>query len=160
MQKAVQHGVLQLGVIEVIAQPFGEREHPLPHRQARKDMIDEMRRRFGHAPGGAGGADAAALAGIGDDEIVAAVGAAGTGKAVGEDAAIEVAAEFAFGERWDRPTLLVIVQRQPSGEVHRNNRRRSNISPDFSTLSHHDPVQLIAELSPRCSTKGSKSRSL
>ena len=89
----------------------------MPDRQARKDVVDGMRRRFGPAPGGAGGADAAAPAGIGDDEIVAAVGAAGTGKSVGEDAAIEVAAEFAFGERRSRPTLPVIVQRQPGGEV-------------------------------------------
>lgn len=99
-QKAVQHGALQFGVIEVVAQPFREREHPLPHRQGGKDVIDQMGGGFDHAPSGARRADASALAGVGDDEIVAAVGAAGTGKAVGEDAAVEVAAEFAFDERW------------------------------------------------------------
>jgi hypothetical protein len=40
---------------------------------------------------------------------MAAVGATGAGKAVGEDAAFEVAAEFAFAQRWGRPTLTVIV---------------------------------------------------
>lgn len=60
-------------------------------------MIDEMRRGFGHAPVGAGRAHAAALEGIGDHKIVAAVGAASAGKAVGEDVAFQIAAEFAFG---------------------------------------------------------------
>lgn len=41
-----------------------------------------------------------------------------------------------------------------------NNRGRSNIPPDFFTLFHRGPVQLIAEFSPRCATKGSKSLSL
>ena len=45
-------------------------------------------------------------------------------------------------------------------ERSQNNRGRSNISPDFSTLFHLGPVQLITELSPRWSTKGSKSQSL
>lgn len=36
MQKNVQHGFLQFGIIEKVAQAFGEREHPLPYRQARK----------------------------------------------------------------------------------------------------------------------------
>ena len=72
-------------------------------------MVDEMYRRFGHAPAGAGRADAAARARIGDDEVLAAVGATGVGKAVGEDAAVEVTAEFAFGERRGRPALAIIV---------------------------------------------------
>ena len=46
MQKTVQDGVLQLGVVKVVAQALGEREHPLPYRQARKDVIDKMRRRL------------------------------------------------------------------------------------------------------------------
>ena len=45
VQKTVEHGVLQLGVVDVIAQAFGEREQPSSYRQARKDMIDEIRRR-------------------------------------------------------------------------------------------------------------------
>jgi hypothetical protein len=116
-QKAVQHGVLQFGVVEVVAQPFRQREHPLPHRQGGEDVIDQMGGGFDHAPGGARGADATTLAGVGDDEIVTAVGAAGTGKAVGEDAAVEVAAEFAFAQRRDSAARSVVLQRQPGGEV-------------------------------------------
>ena len=36
---------------------------------------------------------------------------------MGEDAAFEVAAEFAFGQRRGLPALPVIMQRQPGGEV-------------------------------------------
>jgi hypothetical protein len=52
-------------------------------------MIGQMRCCFGHAPGVAGWAHAPAFAEIGGDEVMAAVGKAGAGKAVGEDAALE-----------------------------------------------------------------------
>lgn len=48
---------------------------------------------------------------------MAAVRAAGTGKAVGEDAAVEIAPEFALGLRRGVSAAAVVVQRQPGGEV-------------------------------------------
>lgn len=139
VQKTVKNGVLQLGVVEVIAQAFGERDHPLPHRQVRKDMIDEMRRNFGHAPGGVGRAHAAALARVGDDEVVAAVGATG-GKSVCEDVAVEVAAEFAFGQRGGRPTQPVIVQRQPGSEMRFVQDGRVSKTSDTGPSSEEHPT--------------------
>lgn len=104
-QRAI--GCQQLRGIQRVAHRFGGMLHldharpmvgqRLVHRQARKDLVDEIRRYFGRAPGGAGRADAAALSGVGGNEVVAAVGATGAGKAVGEGAAVEVTAEFAFG---------------------------------------------------------------
>ena len=78
-------------------------------------MIDEMRGGFDHTPGGAGRADAAPFAGVGDDEVVTAVGAAGAGKTVGEEAAFEVTAEFALGQCRGMAATAIVVQRQPSG---------------------------------------------
>ena len=48
---------------------------------------------------------------------MAAVRAAGAGKAVGEDAALEIAPEFALGLRRGVSAVAVVVQRQPGGEV-------------------------------------------
>lgn len=56
--------------LKELAQPFGHGKHPLPQSQKRKDMIDQVRGRFGHAPGVAGGAHATTLAGVRDQEIV------------------------------------------------------------------------------------------
>ena len=54
-QKEVQRGVQECWVVfQVITQPFGHRQHPLPHRQARNDVQGEMGGGFDHAPGGAG----------------------------------------------------------------------------------------------------------
>jgi hypothetical protein len=62
----LQHGTDRVGLaLQEVAQPLGHREHPLAHRQGREDVIDKMRGGFGHAPGAAGGADAAPLAGEG-----------------------------------------------------------------------------------------------
>jgi hypothetical protein len=95
-EEDVQRGVLHRRVaLQVIAQTFGHREHPLAHRQMRDDVVGQMRRRFDHAPGGAGGAHAATLAGV------------------GEDAAFEIAAEFTLGCRWGSLPGTVIVKRQP-----------------------------------------------
>ena len=46
-----------------------------------------------------------------------AVGAAGAGKTVGEEAAFEVTAEFALGQCRGMAATAVVVQRQPGGEV-------------------------------------------
>ena len=53
-------------------------------------MVGEVCRRLGHAPGVAGWADAPALAGEGDKKVVPAVTAAGAGKAVRKDAALQI----------------------------------------------------------------------
>ena len=48
--KNAQHRALQSRVaLNKVAQPFGHGEHPLPHRERRKDVIDQVRRYFGHA---------------------------------------------------------------------------------------------------------------
>lgn len=115
----------QLRGVQQVAHRFGgmlHLDHARPmvgqrhvHRQARKDLVDEIRRYFGRAQGGAGRADAAALSGLGDNEVVAAVGATGAGKAVGEGAAVEVTAEFAFGERRVRSALARRLALDPAG---------------------------------------------
>ena len=53
--------------------------------------------------GVAGRADAAELAGESDEEIVATLRTAGTGKAVGEDAAVQVAVDSLLGALAQRP---------------------------------------------------------
>ena len=56
-------------------------------------MVRQVRSRLGHAAGVARGADAAAFAGEGDQEVVATVIATPSRKAVGKDAAFEVLAK-------------------------------------------------------------------
>ena len=80
-------------------------------------MINEMRGRLHHAAGSAGRAHAPTLAGIGDDKVVAAVSTAGAGEAVGQYAAFEVAAEFAFDECWRAPPRRVVVEFQPGRQM-------------------------------------------
>lgn len=117
-QEAVQRGVQEGWVVfQVITQPLGYRQHPLPHRQARDDVQGEMRGGFHHAPGGAGRTDATPLAGIRDQEVIAAVGATGAGKAMGEYAALEVAAKFPLGDAGNTASSAVIVQCQPGGQM-------------------------------------------
>ncbi len=88
-QEDREHGTERPGfALQVPAQALGHREDPLAHRQRREDVVDQVRGGLRHAPGGAGGAQSPALAGEGDQEVVTAGHAAGTGKAVGEDAAL------------------------------------------------------------------------
>jgi hypothetical protein len=54
------------------AEPFGEGEHPLAHGHVGDDMIAQVGCDFGHAAGGAGGADAAALAAEGEESLLSA----------------------------------------------------------------------------------------
>jgi hypothetical protein len=53
-------------------------------------MVGQVGGRIRHAPRVAGGADAPALAGEGDEEVVAAALAAGSGESVGEDTVTEI----------------------------------------------------------------------
>jgi hypothetical protein len=96
-QEDMQHGGDRLWLpFQIPAQPLGHRQHPLAHRQRREDVIDQVGVGLGHASGIARGADATPLAGEGHQEIVAALGTAGAGEAVGQDAALQVAAQLAL----------------------------------------------------------------
>jgi len=65
----------------------------LPDRYERKDVIDQMRRRFGHAPGVARGAYATTLARVGNHEIVLTLVTVGAGESIRDDAAFEITAQ-------------------------------------------------------------------
>ena len=84
-QERAQISTLKVGVaLQIVAQALRRRQDPLRQRQAR-DVIREMRRGRHHAPGIARWAYAASLARELDQEIVAALSAAGAGEAVGEN---------------------------------------------------------------------------
>ncbi len=83
---------------EAVAERKGQREHPLAHGHLGQHAVDEMGGRVGHAPAATGGAEAAPLAGKSDEAIVAAGLAAHAHEAVGEDSALEIAAELALDE--------------------------------------------------------------
>ena len=83
----------------------------------RKNVINKMRGGLDHAPRRAGRTDATPFAGVGNDKIVAAIGTAGAGKTVGENAAFEVATEFTFGKCRGASAISVVVLRQPGGQM-------------------------------------------
>jgi hypothetical protein len=66
----------------------------LAHRQRREDLVHQMCGHLGHVSGVARRAHRAAFAGKCNQEIVSAVCAPGTGEAVGQDAALQIAAEL------------------------------------------------------------------
>jgi hypothetical protein len=80
-------------------------------------MIDQVGGDFRHAPGVARGADATPLAGEGHQEIVATLGTAGAGEAVGQDAALQVASKFALHVAGYRVTIAVASQREVGLQV-------------------------------------------
>ena len=80
-------------------------------------MIDQVRGRFGHAPGVARGAHATALAGVGDQEIVLALVAVGAGESMRKDAAFEIAAEGSLDMGRRCFTVLAAGELQPGFEV-------------------------------------------
>ena len=93
-QEDAQHHVEHNPVaLHEVAQPLRDRQHPLAHRQAGKDLIRQVRRRLHHAPGVARGAHASALAGIGYEVVVSAVITPRPGKAMGKDAAFQILAK-------------------------------------------------------------------
>jgi hypothetical protein len=53
-QRTVQRRPIAL---HEVTQPLGHRQHPLAHRQVRKNMVHQVRRRLLHAPRVARGAD-------------------------------------------------------------------------------------------------------
>ena len=93
-KKDAQHHVEHCPVtLHKVAQSLWDRQHPLAHRQAGKDVIAEVCRCLHHAPGVARGAHAPALAGIGHEVVVSTVITPRPGKAVGEDAAFQIFTE-------------------------------------------------------------------
>ena len=97
-QEDAQHHVEHCPVtLHEVAQPLWHRQHPLAHRQTRKDVIRHVRRRLHHAPGVARGADTPAFAGIGDKVVETTIVTAGAGKAMRKDAALQI---FAKGRAW------------------------------------------------------------
>ena len=50
-------------------------------------------------------------------EVVAAISAAGPGKAVSKDAAVEVATKYPLGNTWDTAAAAVIEQRKPGCQM-------------------------------------------
>ena len=78
------------------ADPLGQGEHPLAQGERGQDGVGEVGGDFDHAAGIAGGADAAALAGEGDEALGGAGVAADARETVGENAAAEVGPEVAL----------------------------------------------------------------
>ena len=123
-QENAQHHVQSCPVtLHEVAQPFGHRQHPLAHRQAREDVVRQVCRRLHHAPGVARGADATAFAGIGHEVVVSTVITPRPGKAVGKDAALQILAKGLSDVRPWRVVVTLAVelaragQRMPSLEV-------------------------------------------
>ena len=104
-QENAQHHIQCCSVaLHKVAQPLGHGEHPLAHRQAREDMVYEVRRRLHHAPGIARGAHTPAFAGKGHEVVVPAIITTSAGKAMGKDAALQI-----FGKRLAHKGLGCVV---------------------------------------------------
>jgi len=102
-------------MVKGVAQPLGKRYHPLAHRQWRQDMVDEMGRALGHAPGIAGGTDGAALTGEGEEEIMSALPTARPGETVGQNAALQIMAQLPLGVGRDALVLPVVLRAGKEG---------------------------------------------
>jgi hypothetical protein len=72
-----------------VAQPVGQREHPLAQGHGWDHVVDEVLGELRHPLAAAGGAEAPAFARKGDQAVEAAGAAVHSGEAVGEDAAFE-----------------------------------------------------------------------
>jgi len=109
----MQHGSDRLWLpLQVPAQPLGHREHPLAHRQGWEDVIDQVGSGLRHAPGVAGRANAAPLAGEGHQEIVAALPTTRPRTTAGKDAAFQVPAKLPLRVGRDRMTVPILVPRE------------------------------------------------
>jgi hypothetical protein len=80
-------------------------------------VIDQVRGYFGHAPGVARGAHTTTFAGVRDQEIVLALVAVRPGKAVSEDAILEIAAKCPFDMGRRCFPFLAADELQPGVEV-------------------------------------------
>jgi hypothetical protein len=61
-----------------------------------ENVLDQMGGGLGHAPGITGGTDPTSLAGESHQEVVTTFGTAGSGKPMGQDAALQIATELPF----------------------------------------------------------------
>jgi len=95
----LQHRRHQLGLRrQQQAQRNRQRQNPVAHRDTRDDMVDQVGRRLGHAPGSARRTKPPALAAEGDQLVVAAVAAAQPQEAMRQDAVFEKGVELARDE--------------------------------------------------------------
>ena len=78
----------------------GKREYPLARRRVGEHVVDEVRGGVGHAPAAARGAETAALATERYELVAQAARAVDAREAVGEQAALEMAAQLALDETW------------------------------------------------------------
>lgn len=112
LQNHIQHRPVAL---HEVAQPFGNRQHPLAHRQTGESMVRQVRRRLHHTPGVARGTHAPALVGEGDEVVMPAVTTAGTGKAMRKDAAFQIFAKrLADTGLWRTLVTLPVELARPS----------------------------------------------
>ena len=86
-QHHIERGTVAL---HEVAQALRDGEHPLAHWKAREYVIVQVSCGLHHASGAARGADASAFTGEGYKDVVPAVTTAGAGKAVREDAALQI----------------------------------------------------------------------
>jgi hypothetical protein len=85
---------------EHIAQTTRQREDPLPYRNIRQHVVDEMRRAFGHTPAAAARTEAAALAGEGDETFRVASPASEAREAAREEPAPQERAGVVAARKW------------------------------------------------------------
>ena len=78
-------------------------------------MIRQVGRGLHHSAGIAGGTDAPAFTGEGNEKIMAAVAAADTGKSIGKDTALQIAPQFTFRVRADALLLPVVPAQGEEG---------------------------------------------
>jgi hypothetical protein len=108
-QQDAEHLAGEAGVVgQEGLDPLRQGELRLADGEWGQDMVGDVGGHFHHAPGVAGAADAATLAGEGDEALGGARVAADTGEAVGEDAAAQVGAEV--GLHPARYTVAVGIQ--------------------------------------------------
>ena len=82
-----------LVALQVVAQAFGHRQHPLAHRQMGEYVVRQVRCCLGHSARVARGANTTAFAGKGHQVVVPAVVTPCPRKAVGKDAALQTLAK-------------------------------------------------------------------
>ena len=112
-EQDAQHRPRQLRVPHQLRpQTLGYREYPLSHRHRGHDTVAQVRGHLGHAPVGAGWADAAPLAAEGHEPFLTAVAAARPSEPEREDSAGEVAAEFMLGPRREVVQLVRLGHRE------------------------------------------------
>ena len=93
------------------AQGVRDGQHPLAHGGLRQRLVDQTGGGLGHAAAAAGRAEAAPLAGEGDDAVAPAFIAVDAQEPVRGDAAVQKSAEVAHDEKRDRAAAQL-----PAGE--------------------------------------------